>query len=68
MHPATNGEAIILSQDDADQIAQAVQDLTETIWDILARRRILLRPPVGGLSARIRPLRRPKEAPLEELF
>ena len=62
------GEAIILSQDDADEIAQAVADLTTVIWDTLSKRRILLKPPAGQQPARIRAPRLAKSAPLDELF
>jgi hypothetical protein len=68
MHHPVSGEAIILSEDDADEIAQAVANLTKIIWDTLARRRILLRPPVGRRPARLKPPRPPKTAPLDELF
>ncbi len=47
------GEAIILNQDDVDEINSAIMNLSELVWETLERRRILLRPPCRDLQAMI---------------
>lgn len=71
MDQTQSGEVIILSQCDAERLAQGISDLMELVWQMLESRRIVMAAPTATKAARIKKsCRRPntRHLPLEELF
>ena len=65
------GHVIILSEDDAELLTRRLHELGELVWDVLSRRRVLLRAPHGARNAKVIPMPRPpavQRAPLDEIF
>jgi len=53
MHDNATRSVLILSESDADAIAQGVSDLMELIWDIFGRRRVQLPGPTDDPPHRV---------------
>lgn len=54
MHDKDTGSVLMLSESDADAIAQGVSDLMELIWEIFSRRRVQLQVPTDDPPRQIR--------------